>query len=162
MNKKIVTVAMVVLMAFAFAAVPTKLAFAQNSQLGIQILQIVPAGSLVSNGTSTLVGPVGMALNLQGTIYNSNGGFQVLFNGQVVSSGTAVGYYVNSNFSVPTISTGTYAVRLRDVISNANSTEDDFQVTTSYLINAVPRPAGFPTTGEELRVSPKADPSINL
>ena len=137
LNKKIVTVALIVLMAVAFAIVPTKLTFGQ-SQLGVQILQIVPQGTTVVNGSSTLTGPVGIALNLQGTCYTSYGPYQILFNGQVVVSATSVGYYVNANFSVPALPAGTYAVRIRDINANVNSTEDDFQVTTSYLINAVP------------------------
>ncbi len=137
MNKKIGTVALIVLMAVAFAVIPTQVAFGQNSQLGIQILQIIPAGSTISNGTSTLTGPVGMALNIEGTIYTSNGNYQVLFNGQTVASGQADGYLVDTNLTVPAVATGSYAVRIRDVTYNANSTEEDFQVTTSYFINAV-------------------------
>ena len=138
LNKKIGTVALILLMAVAFALIPAQVAFGQNSQLGIQILQIIPAGSTISNGTSTLTGPVGMALNIEGTIYTSNGNYQVLFNGQNVASGQADGYLVDTNFTVPAVATGSYAVRIRDLTYNANSTEEDFQVTTSYLINAVP------------------------
>jgi hypothetical protein len=62
----------------------------------------------------------------------------VIFANQVVASGTSEGYYVNANFSVPEVPSGTYALRLRDVPTNVNSTEDDFQVTITYSINAVP------------------------
>ena len=125
-------------MSFAVALTPSDHVFGQNTNLGVSILQVSPAGSNISNGTSTLTGPVGYALNLQGTIYTSNGAYQVIFANQVVASGTSNGYYVNANFSVPEVPSGTYALRLRDGAVNVNSTEDDFQVTTLYSINAVP------------------------
>ena len=125
-------------MSFAIAFTPSDHVFGQNTNLGVTIYQVVPAGSYISNGTSILTGPVGYALNLQGTIYTSNGAYQVIFANQVVASGTSEGYYVNANFSVPEVPSGTYALRLRDVPANVNSTEDDFQVTIVYSINAVP------------------------
>ena len=125
-------------MSFVVALTPSDHVFGQNTNLGVSILQVSPAGSNISNGTSTLTGPVGYALNLQGTIYTSNGAYQVIFANQVVASGTSAGYYVNANFSVPEVPRGTYALRLRDVPANVNSTEDDFQVTIVYSINAVP------------------------
>jgi len=125
-------------MSFAIAFTPSDHVFGQNTNLGVTIYQVVPAGSYISNGTSILTGPVGYALNLQGTIYTSNGTYQVIFANQVVASGTSEGYYVNANFSVPKVPSGTYALRLRDVPANVNSTEDDFQVTIVYSINAVP------------------------
>jgi hypothetical protein len=125
-------------MSFAVAFTPSDHVFGQNSNLGVTIYQVVPAGSYITNGTSILTGPVGYALNLQGTIYTSNGTYQVIFANQVVASGTSEGYYVNANFSVPEVPSGTYALRLRDVPTNVNSTEDDFQVTIAYSINAVP------------------------
>jgi hypothetical protein len=138
LNKKIVAVTLLVLMSFAVALAPSDHVFGQNTNLGVSILQVVPASQTSSNGTSTLTGPVGYALNLQGTIYTSNGAYQVIFANQVVASGTSNGYYVNVNFSVPQVPGGTYALRLRDIPANVNSTEDDFQVTTVYSINAVP------------------------
>ncbi len=136
MNNKIVTVILLVMMSLAIMFVPSKLAYGQYNQ--VQILQVTPAGQTVNNGSSTLTGPVGYALNLQGTIYTSNSSYDVIFANQVVASGTSEGYYVNANFSVPAVQTGTYALRLRDNVLNTNSTEDDFQVVTSYIINAVP------------------------
>ena len=123
-------------MSLAIMFVPSKIASAQNSQ--VAIYQVSPAGQFVNNGSSTLTGPVGYALTLQGTIYNSNSTYDVIFANQIVASGTSQGFYVNANFSVPAVPTGTYALRLRDDVLNTNSTEDDFQVVTSYIINAVP------------------------
>jgi hypothetical protein len=136
LNNKIVTVILIVVMSLAIMFAPSKLASGQYNQ--VQILQVTPAGQTVNNGSSTLTGPVGYALTLQGTIYTSNGTYDVIFANQVVVSGKSEGYYVNANFSVPSVTTGTYALRLRDNTINQNSTEDDFQVVTSYIINAVP------------------------
>ncbi len=124
------------MMSLAMMYMPSKLASGQYNQ--VSILQVQPAGQTLNNGSSTLTGPVGYALNLQGTIYTSNSSYDVIFANQVVASGTSEGYYVNANFSVPAVPTGTYALRLRDVVLNTNSTEDDFQVTTSYILNALP------------------------
>jgi membrane-bound inhibitor of C-type lysozyme len=117
---------------------PSKLASGQYNT--VSILEVQPAGQTLNNGSSTLTGPVGYALNLQGTIYTANSTYDIIFANQVIASGNTYpdGYYVNANFSVPAVPTGTYALRLRDVVLNTNSTEDDFQVTTSYIINAVP------------------------
>jgi len=120
--------------------IPSQIVFGQNVNLGVTIYLVSPAGQLSSNGTSTLTGPVGMALNLQGTIYTANSTYQIIFANQIVASGNTSpnGYYVNANFTVPEVPGGTYALRLKDVTINTNSTEDDFQVTTTYGINPVP------------------------
>ena len=124
------------MMSLAIMYMPSKLASGQYNT--VSIYEVQPAGQTLNNGSSTLTGPVGYALNLQGTIYTSNSSYDVIFANQIVASGESEGYYVNANFSVPAVPTGTYALRLRDVVLNTNSTEDDFQVTTSYTINAVP------------------------
>jgi hypothetical protein len=138
LNKKIVAIVLLFFMSLAVAITPSQLVLGQSQNLGVTIFQVSPQGQNSSNGTSVSTGPVGYALNLQGTIYTSNGTYQVIFASQVVASGTSDGYYVNSNFSVPEAASGTYALRLRDVTVNVNSTENDFQVTTSYIINPVP------------------------
>ena len=55
----------------------------------------------------------------------------------VVASGKSEGYYVDANFTVPELPSGPYALILRDVAININSTKQ-FTVTTGYAINAVP------------------------
>ena len=128
MNKKIVAVAILALISIAISVTP-EFVFGQTQNLGITIYQVTP---------SSLTGPVGQAVNVQGTIYTSNGSYNIIFANQVVASGKSEGFYVNANFSIPQISAGTYAIRLQDVAVNSNSTEQDFQVTTAYLINAIP------------------------
>jgi len=128
LNKKIVAVAILALISIAVSVTP-EIVFGQTQNLGITIYQVTP---------SSLTGPVGQAVNVQGTIYTSNGSYNIIFANQVVASGKSEGFYVNANFSIPQIPAGTYALRLQDVAVNSNSTEQDFQVTTAYLINAIP------------------------
>ena len=127
LNKKIITVIILFLMAFAAVITPLEV-YAQNTNLGVSIVLVTP---------SEETGPAGTSVNLQGTIYVSNGSYQVVLGKNVVDSGTAEGYYVNSNFTVPESYTGTYPLTLRDVGINVNSTQQ-FTVTTGYSITAVP------------------------
>ena len=113
----------------AFAAVVTPLeVYAQNTNLGVTIIQLTPKEA---------TGPVGTSVNLQGTIYSSNGSYQVLLGNTIVDSGIADGYYVNSNFTTPETFVGNYALTLRDVTINVNSTQQ-WAVTTGYALTAAP------------------------
>ena len=127
MNKKIIAVSILFIIAFAAVFTPIEV-YAQNTNLGISILQVTP---------STATGPVGTNVNIQGTIYVSNGSYQIVLGKTVVNSGSADGYYVNANFTVPEIPSGTYALTLRDVGINVNSTQS-FTVTTGYSVNPIP------------------------
>jgi hypothetical protein len=133
--RKTVAFALLILMSLAVALTPLELVFGQNQNLGVTIIQVTP---------TSLTGPVGQAVNVQGTIYTSNGTYQIIFGTAVVTSGTSEGFYVNANFSVPEVPTGSYTLVLRDVAVNVNSTGSSptsFQVTTGYSINAVPSQA---------------------
>jgi hypothetical protein len=114
-------------MAFAVVFVPLEV-LAQNTNLGVSILQITP---------SSATGPVGSSVNVIGTIYVSNGSYQILMGKTVVSSGKADGYYVDANFTVPELPVGPYALTLTDLGINVNSIKQ-FTVTTGYAITAVP------------------------
>jgi hypothetical protein len=126
LNKKIIAVIILFLMAFAAVVTPLEV-YAQNTNLGVNIIQVTP--------TST-TGPVGTLVVVQGTIYNSNSSYQIILGQTVVVSGTSEGYYVNANFTVPEMTSGTYSLILRDVGINVNSTQS-FTVSTGYSINAV-------------------------
>ena len=113
----------------AFAAVVTPLqVYAQNTNLGVNIIQITP---------TSVTGGVGSGVTVQGTIYTSNGSYQIVMGSVVVDSGKSQGYYVYSNFTVPELPAGAYALTLRDVDINVNSTQT-FTVTVGYAINGVP------------------------
>jgi hypothetical protein len=127
LNKKIIAVSILFLMAFAVVFAPLDV-LAQNSNLGVSILQITP---------SSATGPVGSSVNIIGTIYVSNGSYQILMGKTVVGSGKADGYYVDANFTVPELPVGPYALTLIDLGINVNSIKQ-FIVTTGYAITAVP------------------------
>ena len=136
--KKIVAVTLLVLMSIAIAVTPIEFALGQDQNTGVTIIQLVPSGSGLNDGTIITTGSVGDLLNLQGTIYTANSTYQVTFANQIIASGTSQGYYVNSTFAIPEFPSGTYALILRDVAINVNSTEDDFQIQTTNTITAVP------------------------
>jgi hypothetical protein len=129
LNKKIITVYLMALLAFAILT-PLQV-YAQNTNLGVSILQVKPDGRS---------GPVGTEVNIQGTIYKSNSSYQILLKSgateYVVASGISEGYYVDGNFTVPEIPAGTYALILRDVGISINSAAESFTVTTGYSISA--------------------------
>lgn len=111
-----------------FAVIAPLEVFAQNTNLGVSILQITPKEAS---------GQVGTNVNVQGTIYISNGTYQLILNKQVVvASGRADGFYVNANFTVPEMPAGLYPLTLRDVGQNLNSTAEGFTVLTGYSITA--------------------------
>jgi hypothetical protein len=127
LNQKIITVAILLVLAIAAVIMPLEV-FAQNTNLGVTIIQMTP-----SEGT----GSVGSKVNIIGTIYTSNGSYQVVFGKVVVDSGKAEGYYVNSNFTVPELPSGGYSIILQDVDINVNSSQS-FTVSTGYSITPVP------------------------
>ncbi|MGD0995874.1 MAG: carboxypeptidase-like regulatory domain-containing protein [Candidatus Bathyarchaeia archaeon] len=143
MNKKIGAVTLLVLMSLAVALTPIAIVFGQSLGVGIiQVAPIAPAGSsTIVTGQSQYNGTVGQAFNLKGTIYTTNGSYQVILDQNVIASGISDGYYVNANFTVPAFPSGSYDLILRDVAANINSTgttPESFQVLTGYHISAVP------------------------
>jgi hypothetical protein len=138
LNKKIGAVTLLVLMSLAVALTPIIIVFGQNQNLGVEILQVTPAGSLIYSGESQLNGTAGQAFNVQGTIYTTDGSYQLIFGQSVVATGISKGYYVNANFSVPALPSGNYSLILRDLKINVNSTGATpafFKVLTGYSIN---------------------------
>ena len=78
-------------MAFAVVVSPNEV-YAQNTNLGVNLLQITP---------SEATGPVGSSVNVIGTLYTSNGSYQLFVGRTLVASGKSQGYYVETNFIVP-------------------------------------------------------------
>ena len=112
----------------ALALEPLPLISAQSQRSSVSISEVSP---------NSLSGPVGQAVNVQGTIYTYNGGYQIIFGSNVVGTGASTGYSINANFIVPEIPAGSYNLTLKDVTTGVTST-DQFQVTTTYSINAIP------------------------
>jgi hypothetical protein len=127
LNNKIVAVTLILLIALGAVLLPLQV-LAQSSTMSVYIYEVKPDDAS---------GVVGSSGSIQGSIYTKDGSYQLLFGKTVVASGTAEGYYVNTNFTVPEVPSGTYALTLRDVAINVNSTKQ-FTVKTNYVINAVP------------------------
>lgn len=125
--KKAITISVLVFIVAAAVFAPFGV-LAQNTNLGITILQVTPSGTA----------PVGTSVNLQGTIYTSNGSYQIILGSSVVNNGVADGFYVNVNFTVPDLPSGTYALILKDVAVSSNSNPQQFAITSSYSITVVP------------------------
>lgn len=126
MNKGI-AVSILVLIAAAAVVLPFEVS-GQNTNLGITILQLTPTGTA----------PIGSSVNVQGTLYTANGSFQLILGTTVVKSGVADGFYVNDNFTVPDLPSGTYPLTLKDVAVSSSSNPQEFTITTGYSITAVP------------------------
>ncbi len=143
MNKKIVANVLLALTIFAFTFTPITVVLGQNQNLGVSILQVSPANAISTSGQSTYNGTVGQIFNLQGTLYTSNGSYQVFLSNTVIAQGVSEGLYVNVNFTVPSVPGGSYDLTLRDAAINVNSTgntPETFLVLTAYAINAIPSP----------------------
>jgi hypothetical protein len=127
--------------------------FSVFGQLGVYIYQVTP---------TSLSAPVGEAVNVQGTINTRNGKYEVTFGGTVVASGTADGFYVNANFTVPENVAGTYTIELTDVTENAYA-EKDFTVTIEYSAEAdVPASPAVLQEGNSITVNAKITGGVNV
>jgi len=142
LNQKIVATTLLILMFLTATLTPIAMVHGQNSSIGVEILQVLPAGTTtVTPGESQYNGTAGTALNLQGTIYTSYGPYKIIIGEDVVSSGTADGYYVNSNFTVPQLPGGGYNLILEDVkqgnLNSTGLTPKTFTILTDYVVNPV-------------------------
>ena len=127
-------------MSLAVAITPFANVLGQNSQLGVSIIQVVPASeanSLVQT-PSVYNGTAGQLYNIKGTIYVSNGTFNIIMGNTIVASGTADGYYVNTNFTVPQLPGGDYNFLIEDIkqgnLNSTGSTPEQFLVTPGYNV----------------------------
>jgi len=144
LSKKIVTVTLLALLSLSIILTPLVAVLGQNTSIGVSILQVVPASqaNIYVANMGQYNGTPGTSMNLQGTIYTSNGTFNIIVGNDIVSSGTSVGYYVNSNFTVPQLPYGGYNLILEDIKANnlnsTGSTPETFTILTGYTITPVP------------------------
>jgi len=130
-------------MFLAAALTPIAMVHGQNTSLGVSIIRVVPASQANSGQASsgTYTGSVGAAFNLKGTIYTSNGAYNIIIGNTVVASGSAQGFYVDSNFTVPQLPGGGYNLMLEDVgagdLNSTGSTPETFTITIGYSITPV-------------------------
>ncbi len=131
MKQKALTLSVLVLMATALVFVPA--VQVQGQSQGLVISQITEQGSIAA----LTYAQVGQALTIYGTIDTANGAFKVYLGANnLVSTGTADGYEVASNFTVPDTPSGEYVIFLEDVAEAQNATYD-FDIILSYLITPV-------------------------
>jgi len=139
-------------MFLAVALTPVAIVFGQsstgqNTSPGVSIVTVVPLDELLRYeelGQTQYNGTVGEVMDIQGTIYTTNGTYQVILGPNIVATGVSDGYYVNATFAVPAIPNGGYDLSINDVTINTNSTgttPETFQVLTGYYINPVPSQA---------------------
>lgn len=140
MNKKIVAVTILAFMFLAVAIAPFVNVHGQGSQLGVSIIQVVPASeanSLVQT-PSVYNGSSGQIYNVKGTIYLSNSTYNIIMGETIVASGTADGFYVNTNFTVPQLPGGDYNFLIEDIkegnLNSTGSTPAQFLITPGYTI----------------------------
>jgi hypothetical protein len=81
-------------------------------------------------------GNVGTSVQVAATITTENGGFEILFNDSLVTSGNATGNNVDASFAVPETAGGNYSVTVIDVTSGENDS-DVFSVLPFYFLHAV-------------------------
>ena len=121
--KKKAAFALLILMGVSFLFMPLSLVLGQQN---VSIILVSPQEQ----------GIVGQEVNVQGTIITSNGPYQIWFGDNLVVSNSSEGYYVNTNFTIPEIPGGEYAITLRDFSKNINDTYP-LTVTIAYYIEAL-------------------------
>lgn len=102
----------------------TTVSFSPNARASTSMISMAPAS-----------GNVGSTVYLQANITTTDGPFEVHFGGAIRASGTSVGIYVNTSFTVPEVTAGNYSVMILDVNAVQNATVN-FAVTTSYGLEA--------------------------
>lgn len=121
--KKKAAVIVIILMGVSFLFMPLSMVLGQQ---GVSIILVSPQET----------GVVGKEVNVQGTIETIDGEYQVWFGNKLVVSNSSEGYYVNTNFTIPELPGGDYAITLRDFSKNINDTYP-FTVSIAYYIEAV-------------------------
>ena len=97
---------------------------------GVAISQISSQGTVIAYGYSE------QPLTLTGTITTYNGGYQVYFNDSLIATGTAQGYSVMSNFTLPDIPAGDYLFTLKDTTTSVD-TQFPFRIFVWYTVKTI-------------------------
>ncbi len=98
--------------------------FSPNAKASTSIISMTPTS-----------GEVGSTVLLQANITTTDGPFEVHFGDAVRASGTSVGIYVDTSFTVPEATAGDYTVMILDVDAGQNATAN-FTVTSLYGLKA--------------------------
>jgi hypothetical protein len=128
LNKKTVTVPLLIVLIIAFVFMPL---YVVSGQVSVSITTVVPTSQ---------AGSVGDSVRIMGSIETTNGPFQIWFGNTLVASNNAVDYYVDANFTVPELPGGDYTITLKDASKNVNATTT-FSIFTFYSLKAsIPTP----------------------
>ncbi|MFW9832303.1 MAG: hypothetical protein ACFFD8_11070, partial [Candidatus Thorarchaeota archaeon] len=127
MNKKTISITLLVLMSVGFLCMPLSLVLGQT---GVSIYLVSPEEQ----------GIVAQTVNLQGIISTKNGAYQIWFGNKLVVSSNSEGYYVNANFTIPELPGDSYSIVLQDVAQNVNDTQD-FTISQAYYIKPIVPPS---------------------
>lgn len=144
LKTKIVAFILLIFMTLAAALTPFAMVLGQSSStsLGVSIIAVVPASEANSVTTiqSVYNGSAGQLYNVKGTIYTSNGTYNVIMGNTIVASGTASGLYVDTNFTVPQLTGGDYNFLIEDIkegdLNSTGTTPEQFLITVAYSINS--------------------------
>jgi len=82
---------------------------------------------------STQKGKVGETIKIEGIIETENGAFNIFFDEELMTSGSAEGNDIKASFNIPHRPTGNYTIKLQDVALNKNASTW-FIVQTAYGI----------------------------
>ncbi len=143
LNRKIIAITILFFMSLAAAITPFAAVLGQGSQLGVSIIQVVPASeaNFTTQLNSVYNGSAGQAYNVKGTVYTSNGTYNVIMGNKIVATGTSQGFYVNTNFTVPQLPGGDYTFAIEDVqqgnLNSTGSTPEQFLITPAYTATSV-------------------------
>jgi hypothetical protein len=127
-------------MFLAVAITPFANVLGQNTNLGVSIIQVVPASlaNSVTQQPSVYNGSAGQLYNIKGTIYTGNGTYNVIMGNTIVASGTADGYYVDTNFTIPQLPSANYNFLIEDIrqadLNSTGSTPEQFLINPGYNV----------------------------
>lgn len=137
LKQKAIAIALMVMMSTIILFAP--LSFVQGqSGLGFGVIQVVPKDDF-SPITS---GAVNQAITVHGVLNTYNGQYLVYFGDTLVDNGTASGYYVASNFTIPQVVAGSYKIVMTDVALASNDTTNfTFTVNPEYIVQSITPPS---------------------
>ncbi|MCW4018027.1 MAG: hypothetical protein NWF00_05025 [Candidatus Bathyarchaeota archaeon] len=112
MKKKMLILAVLVLMSAAFLYLPLTMVKGQTATTSITAV----------NPSSAVAGE-DFTMTVQGKIQTADGQYSILLNEVLLYNGTAVGNTVNAEFTVKAIMPGDYNVTLQDVAANTEASQ---------------------------------------
>ncbi|MCW4006642.1 MAG: hypothetical protein NWF04_08645 [Candidatus Bathyarchaeota archaeon] len=131
MKHKAAALTLLLLMSAAFLLVPTPVVEGQ-SPVGFTILQVVMQGEFQGITSASVDDPITVNAGMN----TFNGPYTMFFDGSIVETNNATGYYVASNFTVPHVPAGAYTITLQDDTLASNTTYS-FEVITAYIVEPV-------------------------